>query len=74
MTVADDVLQARFGEGLGTLIRRGEAPGTQLALPLPDKPRYLTLLSEAGRALVRLDITVYLVAPDGSVQTWEREN
>jgi Holliday junction resolvase-like predicted endonuclease len=63
-----------FAEGLSTLIRRGAAPGTQLALSLPDKPRYRTLLGEAGWALDRLDITVYLVAADGSVQTREREN
>jgi hypothetical protein len=63
-----------FAEGLITLIRRGKAPGTQLALALPDKPRYRTLLSEAGWALDRLEILVYLVTADGSVQTWGTEN
>lgn len=73
---AKPTLQAahRFAEGLTTLIRHGAAPGTQLALALPDKPRYGTLLSEAGWALDRLEILVYLVAADGSVQTWGTEN
>jgi Holliday junction resolvase-like predicted endonuclease len=63
-----------FAEGLTTLIRRGDAPGVRLALALPDKPRYRTLLSEAAWALERLDLTAYLVSADGTVQTWEREN
>lgn len=63
-----------FAEALTTLIRRGAEPGTRLAMGLPDKPRYRTLLNETGWALERLDITVYLVAAEGAVQTWEREN
>lgn len=63
-----------FSEGLTTLIRRGAQPETRLALALPDKPRYRALLGEAGWALDRLDITVYLVTADGSVQEREREN
>jgi hypothetical protein len=41
---------------------------------LPDMPRYRALLGEAGWALARLDITVYLVTAEGAVQTWEGEN
>ena len=62
-----------FAEGLTTLIRRGCSPDDVLALALPDKPRYRTLLAQAGWALDRLDMTIYLVTEDGSVQTWERE-
>jgi Holliday junction resolvase-like predicted endonuclease len=62
-----------FSEGLTTLIRRGAAPGVQLALALPEKPRYRALLSETAWALGRLRITVYLVAADGTVTAWERE-
>jgi Holliday junction resolvase-like predicted endonuclease len=63
-----------FAEGLTTLIRRGTEPGARLALALPDMPRYRTLLAEAGWALDRLDITVYLVTAAGAVEMWEREN
>jgi hypothetical protein len=63
-----------FAEGISTLIRVGEATGTELALALPDEPRYRNLLIEAGWALDRLDMAIYLVAADGSVQTWNREN
>lgn len=63
-----------FAEGLTSLIRRGAEPGARLALGLPDMPRYRTLLSEAGWALERLDITVYLVTAEGAVEIWEREN
>ena len=63
-----------FAEGLTSLIRRGAEPGARLALGLPDMPRYRTLLSEAGWALERLDITIYLVTAEGAVEIWEREN
>jgi hypothetical protein len=63
-----------FAEGLSTLIRRGAEPGTRLALALPDKPRYRRLLAEAGWAIQRLEMSVYLVEADGVVHTWEPEN
>jgi hypothetical protein len=63
-----------FAEVLMSLIRRGAKPGQTLAMGLPDMPRYRTLLGEAGWALERLDITIYLVTPDGTVREWEREN
>ncbi len=63
-----------FAEALLTLVRRDAEPGTRLAMGLPDKLRYRKLLNEAGGALERLDITVYLVTAEGAVQTWEREN
>jgi len=63
-----------FSEALTSLIRRGAEPGSRLAMGLPDMPRYRMLLGEAGWALDRLDITVYLVAADGAVEIWEREN
>lgn len=62
-----------FAEGLTTLIRRGSDPDARLALALPEKPRYRTLLAQAGWALDRLNIAIYLVTEDGSVQTWGRE-
>lgn len=63
-----------FAEGLTTLIRRGAEPSRRLALALPDKPRYRTLLAEAGWAIQRLEMTVYLVDADGAVHTWEPED
>jgi hypothetical protein len=63
-----------FAEGLTTLIRRATEPGSRLALALPDMPRYRKLLGEAGWALGRLDITVFLVTEQGAVETWKREN
>ncbi len=59
---------------LTTLVRRGAEPGARPAMGLPDKPRYRTLLRQAGQALERLDITVYLVTAEGAVHTWEPEN
>ena len=64
------------------LVRRGpdlpdpawRGARVRLALALPDMPRYRTLLGEAGWALERLDITVYLVTAEGAVEIWEREN
>jgi hypothetical protein len=73
MTVADD-LSFAFVEGLAKLTIRGAEPGLQLALALPGKPAYRTFLGEAGWALKRLDITVYLVTAEGAVEIWEREN
>jgi hypothetical protein len=63
-----------FAEALSSLIRRGAGPEIQLAMGLPDMPRYRTLLGEAGWALDRLDIMIYLVTAEGAVQSWEREN
>jgi hypothetical protein len=63
-----------FAEGLITLIRRGADLSARLALALPDMPRYRTLLAEAGWAIQRLEIIVYLVEADGAVHTWEPEN
>jgi hypothetical protein len=63
-----------FAEGLTTLIRRASDLSVRLALALPDMPRYRTLLAEAGWAIQRLDIIVYLVEADGAVRIWEPEN
>lgn len=63
-----------FAEALITLIRRGDDLGARLALALPDMPRYRALLAEAGWAIERLEIIVYLVEADGAVQIWEPEN
>lgn len=63
-----------FAEGLATLIRRGAEPNSRLALALPDMPRYRSLRAEAGWALRRLNMIVYLVEAAGSVQTWEGAN
>jgi hypothetical protein len=63
-----------FAEGLTTLIRRGAEAGSRLALALPDMARYRTLLAEAGWALDRLEIAVFLVTVEGTVKVWERES
>lgn len=63
-----------FAQALTGLIRRDTEPETQLAIGLPDMPRYHTLLGEAGWALERLAITVYLVTALGVVETWKQEN
>jgi hypothetical protein len=63
-----------FAEGLTTLIRRGAGPGSCLVLALPDMPRYRTLLREAGWALDRLGIIVFLASEQGNVEMWERES
>ena len=63
-----------FAEVLTSLIRSGSRPGEQLAMALPNVPRYRTLLSEARWALDRLEIAAYLVAADGTVETWERKD
>jgi len=63
-----------FAEVLMSLIRRGAERGQTLAIGLPDMPRYRTLLGEAGWALDRLDIRIYLVTANGTVREWEREN
>ncbi len=62
-----------FAEALATLIRRGGEPEARLSLALPDMHRYRTLLGEAGWALERLNITVYLVTAEGAVEVWERK-
>jgi len=41
-----------FAEGLTRLVLRGPEAGALLALALPDKPRYRSLVAEAGWALV----------------------
>lgn len=63
-----------FAEALTSLIRRGTEPGVRLGIGLPDMPRYRTLVGEADWALNRLNITIYLVTAEGTVETWEREN
>lgn len=63
-----------FAEALTSLIRRGDEPGVRLGLALPDMPRYRTLIGEAGWALERLGITVFLVNAEGAVEVVEREN
>jgi hypothetical protein len=63
-----------FAEGLTTLIRRRTEPRSPLALALPDMPRYRTLLGEAGWALDRLGIIVFLVSEQGNVEIRERES
>lgn len=63
-----------FAGALTTLIRRGAEPGSQLAMGLPDMPRYRALLGEAAWALQRLEIAVYLVTAEGTVHIWEAES
>jgi hypothetical protein len=63
-----------FAEAMMSVIRHGAERGQALAIGLPDMPRHRTLLGDTGWALEQLGITVYLVAVDGTVQQWEREN
>ena len=62
---------AWFAQGLLKLIRcHGVEPDAGLALALPDRPRYRTLLDDSRWAFERLGITVFLVDPHGTVTTW----
>jgi hypothetical protein len=45
-----------------------EHTGTQVGIGLPDMPRYRVLLGRSAEALDRLDIHVFFVAQDTSVQ------
>jgi len=63
-----------FAQGLTALTGRGVGAASQLALAPPDAARRRTLLTEAGWVLDRLDITVFLVAAEGTVEMWGREN
>lgn len=42
------------------------------ALALPDRTRYRGLLEDVAWALLRLDVTVYLVHDHGEVVEWTR--
>lgn len=57
-----------FKDALVTVIMRG--PATQLAIALPDMPRYRNLLASTKWALETLNIIVYLVDSTGAVQIW----
>ena len=60
-----------FAQGLLKLIRcHGVEPDAGLALALPDRPRYRTLLDDSRWAFERLGITVLLVDSNGTVTTW----
>jgi hypothetical protein len=48
----------------------GLHPGQEVAIALPDKPRYRVLLSETETSLRRLRIGVLVVSPDGSVEEY----
>lgn len=56
-----------------TLRTRARHPHAQVAIGLPDMPRYRDLLSEVGDALSTLTIRVYLVRTDGTVYVWGEE-
>ena len=63
-------LQARhwFAEALlTTLLTRARRSDHEVAIALPDMPRFRALLGEAEWALERLMVGVYLVAEDGTV-------
>jgi hypothetical protein len=64
-------LQARhwFGEALlACVLTWSKLEGTEVALGLPDMPRYRKLIEQARWALERLAIGVYLVHEDESVE------
>jgi Holliday junction resolvase-like predicted endonuclease len=61
-----------FGEAILTLIRRKHTrPECNLAIGLPDYPKYLQWLDECRWALQVLEISVYLISKEGSTKIWE---
>jgi hypothetical protein len=65
-------LQARHwfaGALLTALVTRSKyGEGLELALALPDMPRFRGLIEQTGWALERTEIGVYLVREDGTVE------
>jgi len=63
-------LQAKhwFADAMLKLVRlRGTRPDFEVAMALPDAPRYRSLTRETLGPLRRLDIGLYFVSPDGGV-------
>jgi hypothetical protein len=64
-------LQAKhwYAEALLKVVRiKGTRGRTEVAMALPDAPRYRSLLSETNGALKQLGVGVYLVRADGDVE------
>jgi hypothetical protein len=59
---------------LTTLRTRDKHRGAQVAIGLPDMPRYRTLLGDIAGSLAQLDVLVLLVHDDGSVTTWRDDH
>lgn len=52
---------------LAAILRKADTPEFEIAIGLPDFPRYRNLLAKSRHALERLGFGVYLVAEDGTV-------
>lgn len=59
---------------LKTLRTREKHPDAQVAIGLPDMPRYRTLLGEIAGSLAALDVQVLLVHDDRTVTTWRNDH
>jgi Holliday junction resolvase-like predicted endonuclease len=59
---------------LKTMRTREKHPEAQVAIGLPDMPRYRTLLCEIAGSLVALDVHVLLVHDDRTVTTWRTDH
>lgn len=53
---------------------RGKHPAAQVAIGLPDMPRYRSLLAEIAGSLSALDMLVLLVHDDRSVSVWRKDH
>ncbi|GIG55789.1 hypothetical protein Lfu02_01610 [Longispora fulva] len=56
---------------LATMLNRAKYPDHELAIALPSRPTYQSLVSRTWGSLARLDIAVLLVADDGDVVTFD---
>ena len=64
-------LQAKhwYADVLLHIVRiQGKRPEVEVAIALPEAPRYRTLVAETGHALQGLGIGLFIVAADGSVE------
>lgn len=59
---------------LKTMRTREKHPHAQVAIGLPDMPRYRTLLAEIASSLAALDVLVLLVHDDQTVTTWRNDH
>jgi hypothetical protein len=53
---------------------REKHPDAQVAIGLPDMPRYRALLGEIAGSLIALDVQVLLVHDDRTVTTWRNDD
>ncbi|MGY0236003.1 DUF7662 domain-containing protein [Longispora urticae] len=56
---------------LSTMLNRAKHPDHELAIALPHRPTYVSLVSRTWGSLASLDVAVLLVADDGDVLTFD---